>query len=163
MGNDFVQMQNTNALEVAKMLSDELGHYRRRVATTTAGFTTLCVVISGSILNASTRLPVFASTILVVVICGVAFYSAELLRSTRRRGAYCRDPRQELIRSLEFPPDEEDIGDKRVVEFSLLSRGEPTKQESTKKHSTSVISLSWLIIALVALLAIAVIVSRTDI
>jgi hypothetical protein len=97
------QARERNALETAKLLSDEIEVLRKRGNGTTVSFLTLCIVVLGAVLNYASALTWAAIIAICVFLACVAFVAARIVEITRHRTSYAKILRQQLIASLRFP------------------------------------------------------------
>jgi hypothetical protein len=97
------EVRNQNAIEVAKILTDELNHYRTRQTNTITSFSALSLLLAGAIQTYNGPLSRGLSALLIVVIFALALWSSELLLITRKRANHARLLRQQLLESVDFP------------------------------------------------------------
>lgn len=153
--NDFAmrQLRNQNAIEVAKLFSDELNHYRSRLHLSVTSFSALSLLIAGAVQTYSGTIKRGMGALLIAVLLMLTLWISQILLITRRRADNARQIRKKLLDSIDLPLDPPHDRP-TAIDFGL-----PTAF-SLLDPIMGITALSWLIVLFVALVPIAAIVAK---
>jgi len=101
----LLQLRNQNALETAKLLTDDLNHYRGRHTRVLMAFSTFCVVAAGSVYAYPQPIRPTIGWLVIFLLVALAAYVGLLLRTNRLRSIHVKLRRQELLSHIELPLD----------------------------------------------------------
>lgn len=142
------QARSQNALEVIKLCTEELNHYRSRLTHTVTSYSAMTLLVSGALASYDGGIRPILGYLLIVLLLALALWSSEVLWITRLRAARVRHLRQNLLETLDLPRK---TSRNVSVDFDF-SLG-PTRK-------WGITALSWLIIIFVTLLPIIVIATK---
>ena len=143
------QLRNQNALEVAKIFSDEMNHYRSRLNLSVTSFSALCLLIAGAVQTYSSKMSSAAAALLIGLLMLLVLWISEILLVTRARSRRAREIRQALLKAVDLPSSFTVKGPEGI-DFGVPATN----------SILGITTLSLLIVAFVALLPIFVIVAK---
>ena len=115
---DAPQQKEVNAIEIAKMATQEIDHYRKRQNASTVYFVAFCLALSATFLNNGIKVGPLLRSGLAVGVAAFAVLVIHGLRVSALRGRHAKLVRQVLLRGVGLPESVQ-LPQGQQMEFSL--------------------------------------------
>lgn len=152
------QLRNQNAIEVAKIFSEDLSHYRSRLTASVTSFAALSLLFAGAVYSYNGVIDTLSAYLLIGVLVALALWTCIILHVNRIRGSYAKKVRKQLLESIDLPLTYVD----GQAKFFSFDSPDMNGNANVFGSLAGVTALGWLIVAFVVVLPIAAVLSKAN-